>query len=647
MGGAAQTVEPIRVLYVANRGEIAARIRRTADRLGIRVVVPGQDGHPAVDLLDIAAVVSAAREAGADALHPGFGFLSENAAFADAVETAGIRWVGPPAAAIRQMGNKASARRLAVELGIPVVPGYDDEDQSDATLLEAARAIAGVEGSRRHGVLIKPAAGGGGKGMRVVESLEPPSAFIAALAVARREAVAAFGDERLILERYLVGPRHVEVQVLFDAHGTGVHLGERDCSLQRRHQKILEESPSPAVDEPLRNKLGSAALTLASAVGYRSAGTCEFLLDDDGQFHFLEMNTRLQVEHPVTELITGRDLVADQLRIAAGEELRFSQANADRARRLGGHAIEVRLYAEDPDAGFLPSAGRIEALRWPAPQAGEGATSAVRIDSGIDLGTVIDTHFDPMLAKVIVGGPTRTEALANVRAALSETLVLGVVTNLHFLRWLARQPVVAAGEARIDTVEAIWPADGANGPDESPNEAVWQAAATVLAGRTAGGWRLNGPARIRVVCEGVERTVAIDPRAGAALPLAVVDTDGRAFVDDDGRSVGFGLAPPPDVDRAARAAAGHAMGGSIEIASPMPGAVLVVHVTPGTAVEAGQALVTLEAMKMEHVVTAPMDGVVNEVLVAHGDQVARGAELLSLTAGPRRATVAANVEELP
>jgi acetyl/propionyl-CoA carboxylase alpha subunit len=359
------------------------------------------------------------------------------------------------------------------------------------------------------------------------------------------------------------------------------------------------------------------------------------------------MNTRLQVEHPVTEMITGRDLVADQLRIAAGEELGFNQADADRARRSGGHAIEVRLYAEDPDAGFLPSAGRVEALRWPEPRSREGATAAVRIDSGIDLGAVIDTHFDPMLAKVIVGGRTRHEALANLRAALSETLVLGVVTNLNFLRWLARQPVVAAGEARIDSVEAIWPAEAANVTEESPNDAAWQAAARVLAPQTAGGWRLNGPPRLRVVSEGVERTVAIDPRAGAGLPLAVVDTDGRAFVDDDGRSVAFGLAPPPDVDRAARAAAGHATGGSTEIAAPMPGAVLAVHVTPGTAVEAGQALVTMEAMKMEHVVTAPTDGVVDDVLVTRGDQVARGAGLLSLTAGPGRATVAANVEELP
>ena len=289
--------------------------------------------------------------------------------FAEAVEAAGIRWVGPPPSAIRAMGDKASARRLATGLGIPVVPGYDGDDQSDPALLEAARRIAGGKTRRNrrgHPVLIKPAAGGGGKGMRVVTELDPATTFTAALATARREALAAFGDTRLILEQFLAGPRHVEIQVLFDAHGNGVHLGERDCSVQRRHQKVLEESPSPAVDQPLRDALGRAALTLAAAVGYRSAGTCEFLLDDDGTWHFLEMNTRLQVEHPVTELITGRDLVADQLRIAAGEALGVGQAEIDAGLRSGGHAIEVRLYAEDPDAGFLPSAGRVEALRWPA-----------------------------------------------------------------------------------------------------------------------------------------------------------------------------------------------------------------------------------------------------------------------------------------
>ncbi len=649
---AVTAVEPIRTLFIANRGEIANRIRRTADRLGIRVVVPGADGQPSVDLLDIEALVNAALLAGADALHPGFGFLSENADFADAVEAAGIRWVGPSGAAIRAMGNKAAARQLAQRLGIPIVPGYDGDDQGDNVLLEAARRIAGQgPAGRRHRVLIKPAAGGGGKGMRVVASLEPPDAFLAALAGSRREALASFGDDRLILERHLAGPRHVEVQLLFDAYGAGVHLGERDCSLQRRHQKVLEESPSPAVDEPLRQRLGEAALKLASAVGYRSAGTCEFLLDDRGAFHFLEMNTRLQVEHPVTELITGRDLVADQLRITAGERLGFDQATADQARQAGGHALEVRLYAEDPDAGFLPSVGRIEALHWPAASSGHQPATVVRVDSGIELGSEVDTRFDPMLAKLIVGGSTRGEALETIRVALAGTLVLGLVTNLRFLRWLVAQPVVEEGQARIDTLEQIWPPAGQVG--RGPAEAAWRAAAVAIAEPSDAGWRLNGPARIRLEADGVERTITVEQdQAGATAASgqpspAVVNLGNVVFVDDEGRSVAFRLAPPPDIDRAARAAAGQAPGGPTEVPSPMPGSVLAIHVVPGAMVDAGQPLLTIEAMKMEHVVAAPAAGIVADVLVERGEQVNRGQALVALTAGPGHATVAANVEEMP
>ena len=370
------TIDRIRVLFVANRGEIAARIGRTGEQLGIRTVVPGQNRQPPVDLLDGTAVVAAARAAGADALHPGFGFLSENADFAEQVIAAGIRWVGPPPAAIREMGDKAASRRLATSLGIPVVPGYDDPDQSPAALRTAAGTIGAP-------LIVKPAAGGGGKGMRIVRDL---ALLDDAIGSARREATAAFGDDRLILERFLEGPRHVEIQLLFDAHGHGVHLGERDCSLQRRHQKILEETPSPAVDAALRERLGVAALSLAGSVGYVGAGTCEFLLDDRGGWFFLEMNTRLQVEHPVTELVTGRDLVADQIRIAAGEPLGFSQADV----RPSGHAIEVRLYAEDAEAGFLPATGPILDVRWPT---GEG----VRVDAGIAVGDVVTGRFDDCL----------------------------------------------------------------------------------------------------------------------------------------------------------------------------------------------------------------------------------------------------------
>jgi acetyl-CoA/propionyl-CoA carboxylase biotin carboxyl carrier protein len=441
------------------------------------------------------------------------------------------------------------------------------------------------------------------------------------LASARREARASFGDDRLILERFLEGPRHVEVQVLWDGHGHGVHLGERDCSIQRRHQKVLEETPSPAVDRQLRERLGAAALALSGAVGYESAGTCEFLLTDRGEFWFLEMNTRLQVEHPVTELVTGRDLVADQLRIAAGEPLGFEQADV----RPEGHAVEVRLYAEDAEDGFLPATGRVEALRWPA---GEG----IRVDAGIEVGSEVGSRFDPMLAKVVAHGPDRREAFDRLRRALDETLVLGVVTNLRFLRWLVREPAVLDGEARIDTLDRIWPPD--DWPDRvRPTEAAWQRAAAALlpddGGPWSGGWRLNAPPSATLATDGERRTVRVGDAPGAT-PAVAIEGD-TAHVDVDGRSVPFRLAPPPDVDRAAQAAMGGHAAGRTEIAAPMPGSVLAVHVAPGAAVEQGDPIVTLEAMKMEHVVPAPAGGQVDDLLVAPGDQVTRGQALASVT----------------
>jgi acetyl-CoA/propionyl-CoA carboxylase biotin carboxyl carrier protein len=605
----------IRSLFVANRGEIATRIRWTADRLGVRTIVPPTEGPGALDLLDGPAVVAAARAAGADALHPGFGFLAENADFAAAVERAGIRWVGPPPSAIRTLGDKAAARRLADSLGVPVVPGYDGADQSDGTLVGAAAEIG-------FPLLVKPAAGGGGKGMRTVRD---PATLPAAISSARREAQAAFGDERLILERLLEGPRHVEVQVLFDALGSGVHLGERDCSIQRRHQKILEESPSPAVDERLRARLAEAALKLAGAVGYVSAGTCEFLVDDRGRFFFLEMNTRLQVEHPVTEMVTGRDLVADQLRIAGGEPLGLTQDDVERS----GHAVEVRLYAEDAEDGFLPATGRVEALRWPS---GEG----IRVDGGIEVGTEVGGRFDPMLAKIVAHGSDRAQAFDRLTTALDATLVLGLVTNLRFLRWLVRQPVVRDGEARIDTLDRIWPPDGWADRARPPEEA-WRTAAAALAEPAGGGpsadpwagaWRLNGPPAVRLATDDEQRAVPLTPPADpAAEPLASLRVGDIAHVDVAGRSVAFRLAPPPDVDRAARAAARAHGGGPAEVTAPMPGSVIAVHVPVGTSVEAGDPIVTLEAMKMEHVVGAPVGGRVSEVSVAPGDQVARGQPL--------------------
>jgi excisionase family DNA binding protein len=605
---------PIRAVFIANRGEIAARITRTCERLGIRAIVPRTSGAGALDLLDAEAVVAAARLAEAEALHPGFGFLAENADFAQRVIDGGIRWVGPPPDAIRAMGDKAAARKLAENLGIPIPAGYDDADQSDAALTAAAERIG-------HPLLVKPAAGGGGKGMRTVRT---PDRLATDLAAARREAQAAFNDDRLILERLVEGARHVEIQVLFDGHGNGVHLGERDCSIQRRHQKVLEEAPSPAVDATLRRAMGEAALTLARAVGYVSAGTCEFLLDDRGTFTFLEMNTRLQVEHPVTELVTGRDLVADQLRIAAGEPLGFGQDDV----RVDGHAIEVRLYAEDAENGFLPATGRIERLRWPV---GEG----IRVDAGVVEGDEVGGRFDPMLAKIIARGDDRADALERLTRALDATVVLGLTTNLRFLRWLVREPVVRDGQARTDALDRIWPPDDWAQRARIP-DAAWSAAARILLGAASDGapaigtppqdgFRLNAAPTIRLTSDDKTRAVQLAPgsvRARAEI-LRVGDT---VHLDLAGRSIPFRLAPPPDVDRAASAAAAHGTG-RVELVAPMPGQVLAVHVTVGSAVEAGDPILTLEAMKMEHAVQSPRAGRLTAMSVSAGDQVARGQTL--------------------
>jgi acetyl-CoA/propionyl-CoA carboxylase, biotin carboxylase, biotin carboxyl carrier protein len=626
---------------VANRGEIARRIRRTTDRLGIVAIVPPTEGPGAVDLLEISSVIEAALQAQADAVHPGFGFLAENPGFADAVLEAGLRWVGPPPAAIRAMGDKAAARRLAAKLGVPVVPGYDGIAQSDRALRTAAGQIG-------YPLLVKPAGGGGGKGMRVVRS---PERLGDSLAGARREAQAAFGDDRLVLERLVEGARHVEVQILFDRQDTGIHLGERDCSSQRRHQKVLEETPSPAVTEAIRVRLTDAALRLAAAVGYESAGTCEFLLTDRAEVFFLEMNTRLQVEHPVTELVTGLDLVELQLRIAAGEPLPFAQADADAAREAGGHAIEVRLYAEDAEAGFLPATGRIEALTWPA---GPG----IRVDAGIEAGDEIGGRFDPMLAKIIAHGRDRGEALERLRDALDGTIVLGLVTNLRFLRWLVRHPAVREGQMRIDSLDRIWPPDDWAQRSSIPDVA-WQAAGRALSRGDAsweGGWRLNAPRRVRLIADedaASERTIdlpAAEPGTGespaAPVDLALIQassgsagsgrtglaglrSEATVHVDVAGRSVAFRVAPPPDIDRAVKAAGINAGAGTSDVVAPMPGAIIAIHHRTGDRVDAGDPLVTLEAMKMEHVVAAPIAGIVAALRAAPGDQVARG-QLLAI-----------------
>lgn len=438
-------------MLVANRGEIAIRILTAAREFGLRTVAvysePDREAlhvraadqavclgpAPAAEsYLSIPAILDAARSTGADAIHPGYGFLSENAEFAAAVQSAGLVFIGPPAHAIDTMGDKAAARRIASTAGVPVIPGYDDEDQSDATLLAEAQRIG-------FPLLLKPAAGGGGKGMRRVAHLGDVAE---ALQSCRREAMAAFGDDRMILERYLAPIRHVEIQIFADGHGHCVHLFERECSVQRRHQKIIEESPSPVLLEETRERMGAAAVTLARAVQYQSAGTVEFVLDEQGHFYFLEMNTRLQVEHPVTEAITGVDLARWQLREASGAPLPLAQDAIGRR----GHAIECRLYAEDPENGFLPAAGPV---RLYVPPQGPG----IRMDSGIRTGSEVGVHYDPILAKLIVWDEDRTSARRRMARALRETVILGLRTNLGFLRDVIEHPAFAAGETWTDFVD--------------------------------------------------------------------------------------------------------------------------------------------------------------------------------------------------
>jgi excisionase family DNA binding protein len=612
-GASSGSARAIGVLLVANRGEIAVRIARTARRMGMRVIGVHRDDERAPDgvseshvigsYLDADQLLAAARASGADGIHPGYGFLAENAEFAEAVVRAGLTWVGPPASAIAAMGDKAAARQAAAEHGVPIVPGYDGEAQDDATLAAEAARIG-------FPLLVKPSAGGGGKGMRVVRE---PVGLADASGAARREAQRSFGDDRLILERYLAGSRHVEVQVLFDRQGAGVHLAERDCSAQRRNQKIVEEAPGPSVTNELRDRIGQAALAAAAAVGYQSAGTIEMLVTDTGEFFFLEMNTRLQVEHPVTEAVTGRDLVEDQLRIAAGEPLGALGLSGPPA--LHGHAIEARIYAEDPESGFLPATGRLARVTWPI---------GVRVDTGVREGDEITDRYDPMLAKLIARGATRAEALDRLRAALGETTLLGVRTNVRFLRWLLDQPTMRAGEMRTDTI------GGLALPDAPPlTTGHWQAAARLAIDGSdepwAGGWRLNSAPEVRMRHGDQERSVRLDidgDHGGGTL--AAVQDSHAIHVDVEGQSLEFQLAPAPSVEDAVRHASAHAGDGAAVLTAPMPGRVIAVRVAEGGSVRAHQAIVIIEAMKMEHAVTAPIDGVLVRLLVAEGRQVQRG-----------------------
>ncbi len=663
-------------ILIANRGEIACRVARTARRLGVRTVAVYSDADaealhvamcdeayrlgpspPRESYLNIPAILGITKRCGAQVIHPGYGFLSENEAFATAVAAAGLAFIGPPPAAIRAMGSKAEAKAIMVAAGVPVVPGYHGAEQDDATLSTRAAAIG-------YPVLIKPSAGGGGKGMRVVER---PEAFTEALGGARREAKASFGDDRLLVEKYLVRPRHIEFQVFADAHGGCVHVFERDCSVQRRHQKVLEEAPAPGMTAERRARMGAAAVEAARAIGYVGAGTIEFIVParaDDGSFYFMEMNTRLQVEHPVTEMITGIDLVEWQLRVAAGERLPLAQEEI----ALAGHAIEARIYAEDPDRDFLPSIGRLVHLRTPA------QSSDVRFDSGVRANDEITRYYDPMIGKLIVRGEDRDDARRRLALALSECQIVGVTTNISFLRRVVAHDAFVRGELDTGLIGAH--RDALLPPASAPSERMLAVAALgelarmreAAASRASGTsdpwspwhavdtWWLNsddhaialtfalgdaifpvqlraGPERARLsigdwTVDADVRRAGDELRVGlgdAIFSATVVAFGDERYVFCDGATTRLtfvdALADPEE--EAPRG--GH-------LTAPMSGTVVCVLVQPGESVERGSPLMILEAMKMEHTIAAPAAGKVSAVNYRPGEQVAEGADLIDIEA---------------
>lgn len=662
----------MRTLLVANRGEIARRVLRTAARMGLRTVAvySDADAHaphvaeadvavrlgpaaPAESYLDIAAVVAAARSTGADAVHPGYGFLSENPALARALEEAGITFVGPSVHALTVMGDKISAKEQVAAHGVPLTAGVTGAGMGDDALVAAAEDL-------HYPLLVKPSAGGGGKGMSVVAS---PAQLRETLVVARRVAARAFGDDTLMLEELVAAPRHIEVQVLADTYGNVIHLGERECTLQRRYQKVVEEAPSPLLDEQTRARIGEAACAAARSVGYTGAGTVEFLVPaaDPTRFTFMEMNTRLQVEHPVTEQVTGLDLVEWQLRIAAGERLGLTQEDVT----LTGHAVEARVYAEDPAHDFLPTAGTVLALREPS---GDG----IRVDSALAEGLAVGSDYDPMLAKVVATAPTRGEALARLDRALAETVVLGLGTNIEFLRELVTDPAVAAGDMdtsligrRLETMvlgripdEALLAAAAfAAGPgDVVPDPAPAAGRPPGTAWNRRDGWRISGRAPRVVLLElpgGERRSVTVPEDAaltsrggsrhllthsGLTTPLDIA----VAPAEPEGTPVWVGLAgagirlliPSAAALTAERVAAAERGGAALapQVRSPMPGTVVAVAVADGDQVAVGDVLVSIEAMKMEHRLLAPLAGTVS-VTVAEGATV-RLDEVVATVAPP-------------
>jgi acetyl-CoA/propionyl-CoA carboxylase, biotin carboxylase, biotin carboxyl carrier protein len=656
-------------VLIANRGEIAVRIARTCRRLGIATVAIASDpdlvepharaadevvrigpAPASASYLDIDRIIEVALDRGVDAIHPGYGFLSEAPAFAEAVRDAGITFVGPSAEVIRLMGDKGAAKRHLGSAGVPLIPGTSDDALDDDALIAAAQDLGAP-------LLVKAVAGGGGKGMREVTDLDR---LPAAIAAARREAKAGFGDDRLMLERLVTEPRHIEVQVLADQHGTVLHLLERECSIQRRHQKVVEECPSPVVDEALRDRLGDAAVTAARTVGYEGAGTVEFLLDaatlddDEPTFAFLEMNTRLQVEHPVTELVTGLDLVEQQLRVAAGEPLAFGQDDI----AADGHAIEVRLYAEDP-VSHLPQTGSVDEVVWPTAR-------WTRIDSGIASGSQVSAHYDPMLAKLCVHGTDRNQACARLASALAHTAVFGVITNLELLRAIAATDAFRSGEmttgfltdhlgdwhpAAVDAevVDAAAVAlardrlvagGGADDPGRTRDRDVFAELGPFRPGGV-GGWplrllesddqehvrhvRTTAGGDVEVEHDNTRHQVPAGNDLGGVL-TRVDHRNGKVWVHDGSVTRGLRIAA------AARHADLAAAGGAAAFTAPMPGSVLEVAVSPGQQVTAGTTLVVVEAMKMEHPITAPSDGEVTGVHVRAGERVDAGASLVSFTA---------------
>jgi len=658
-------------ILVANRGEIACRVMRTAKRMGIATVAVYSDadadslhvamadeayrigGDAAKDsYLKFDAVIDAIKQSGAQAVHPGYGFLSENADFVAACEKSDVVFIGPPVSAMESMGSKSAAKTIMEKAKVPLVPGYHGEDQSSALLKAESDKIG-------YPVLLKATAGGGGKGMRVVEKAAD---FDEALESAKREAIGGFGDDRMLVEKYITRPRHVEIQVFADSQGNVLHLFERDCSVQRRHQKVIEEAPAPGMTHELRRKMGDAAVAAAKAIGYVGAGTVEFLLDEDGSFYFMEMNTRLQVEHPVTEMITGQDLVEWQIRVAAGEEMPCKQDDL----AINGHSFEARIYAEDPDKDFLPATGILRHLRPPA------ESTHIRVETGVLQGDAISIHYDPMIAKLVVWDENRDAALRRLRSALADYQVAGTTTNIDFLAAVAGHPSFGSGDVDTrfierhsgdlfaekgkasDTVLALACLDVQLRRIAAAEEAARRSKDPSSPWNDTSGWRMNddnhhelifidGDDQVEVTVHFRSGNYCLELPGGEVTASGMFNGSGDLSADLDGVRINATVARHGDditimyvgqshqltlFDPAAQAGGEDGPGG--RLTAPMPGKIVAVMAKEGDDVETGTPLLVLEAMKMEHSITAPSGGKVTAIHYAVGDQVEDGADLLDL-----------------